>query len=151
MLLALLSWLIVPRITHAFAVKRDIENRRIAEAIAKEWRKRDFRSTIVSIRDEILSKKDGELVATHKESLPRFRELCAKIVADISDTAAFQRTGDDYISLAIERRGEKPRPKPSQDEDGNYSPGNILKQETPRSYNREEIKNLLEKIVSYAN
>jgi hypothetical protein len=125
----------------------DRKNRERDAADAKERRKRDFRSATESTRAVILFKKDSELTAAHKESLPQFIEACAKIKADISDVAGFEATRDEYISLTVEGHNANQGPRPTEDKFGNYQCANV----PPKvSYNRAAIERLLGKMCEYA-
>jgi hypothetical protein len=49
----------------------------------RELRKQNFRSAIVSIRDQFGLVRDELLVDAHAQSLPRIREECSKIRNDV--------------------------------------------------------------------
>ena len=98
---ALIGWLVVPRITHTLAIQRDRENREIATSSAKEARKRDFRATISAARDGFNTTPDDKLVDTHQSSTSRVRDECAAILNDIAEGLrdGFQRSRDAYLGL----------------------------------------------------
>jgi hypothetical protein len=100
---ALLGWIVVPRIAHALSIRRDREAREHSAASAKDGRKRDFRAAIASVRDSFDQRttSDDKLVQLHPVSVPRVRDECAAIFEDIADDqrAAFQASRDTYLSL----------------------------------------------------
>jgi hypothetical protein len=133
-------------ITHSLAKGR--ERRRDLEK-----RKRDFRAAIASLRGNVLDAKDSELIKAYEQSLPRFRDECAKIEPDISDVGDFGATRDAYLSLTgpdIECRDANQKRPPNKDQFGNYvaRPG----WQAPCRYElgRQRIKGLLDTMVDYA-
>lgn len=95
--------------------RRDQAAREYAAGAVKEAHKRDFRAAVNSLRDTVLAAKDSELIEAHKQSLPRFREECAKIEPEISDAADFRASRDAYLGLTgpdIECRDANEKPPP---------------------------------------
>jgi len=98
---ALIGWLVVPRITHALAIQRDQQNREITASSAKDGRKRDFCAAIIAVRDSFNTTPNEKLVEMHQASTTRVRDECAAILNDIADTNrdGFHRSRDVYLSL----------------------------------------------------
>ena len=153
-LLTLIGWLVVPRITHALAIRREREAQERAAAEAKRARKQAFIAAITFLRDTVLAAKNSELIEAHNQSLPRFREECAKIEPDISDKADFRTSREVYLSLTneeIECPDQSEKPPPNEDRFGNYVAGGInWKPRCRYELGRQRIKVLLDRICEHA-
>jgi hypothetical protein len=100
-LIALVGYLVVPRINHALAVWRDQRNRELAASSTKERRKREFIAAISALRDSFDTTPNEKLVDAHQASTVRVRDECALILDDIDETRrpGFQKSRDAYLSL----------------------------------------------------
>lgn len=89
-LLALLSWLIVPRINDALARRRERENRKEAEETAKENRRLDFVRFLKQWKSEIELFRHPThigIIGSHPVEI-RYREKVPDFIAAIHQTRA---------------------------------------------------------------
>lgn len=152
----LLGALLGALINHGFAVKRerrrDREAREHAASTAKEQRKRDFCLAIASLRDVILAVQDTELVEAHKQSLPRFREECAKVEPDVTDAFGYKATRDEYLGITppdIECPDRSQEPPPPRDQFGNYKPQPGWQPPCRYNLGRQRLKTLLDTMINH--
>ena len=149
---------VVALINHYLAKRRERRRDQVvrehAAATTKEEEKRVFRAAITSLRDTVVAAKDRDLVEAHNQSLPRFRDECAKIEPEIPDAGDFRTTRDAYRSLTgpdIECRDATQKPPPSKDQFGNYRAGSIAWKPPCRyKLGRQRIKELLDRMCEHA-
>src|ERR1035437_6220965 len=150
LIFTLLSWIIVPRIQNAHAVRRERDAQERTAAAIRAESKRVFRAAITALRDTIVAADDHKLVEAHRESLPRFREECAKIGPEIAVPDGFRASVNAYLALT-EKDIQCPDPNekrpPNKDRFGNYQASGIAWNPSPRpAIGRQRIKDLLNEV-----